>query len=326
MIPHGRSAIASVAFSKNPNDPSSVVIETFESQDAKALMTLDGIEMNGHSLKITHSQSSLPPPSPHRIYVAGIPYSFPEDQLRDILSRFGTIMELHVIKDSTGGNRGFAFLDYTDASIVDTAIAEINNIRVQDRTLFAQRASAGKMAPPSFNPVPPHPSNVAHHQSGPSARDNPIASILTLTTDLMGVFSELGHNFDPKHASKNVQLLNMASEEQLASDSEFEILKEEVIGECSKFGTIVDLHIPRPRERRFIPGLFRVFVQFETVEAATACQRQLFGRKYNRRCVLTTFISDKDLKRQKEMFTQAWEDQSNIPPDRNDGPPSGRRR
>ncbi len=167
MIPHGRSAIASVAFSKNPNDPSSVVIETFESQDAKALMTLDGIEMNGHSLKITHSQSILPsflfpslvvfsppsldkgsppPPSPHRIYVAGIPYSFPEDQLRDILSRFGTIMELHVIKDSTGGNRGFAFLDYTDASIVDTAIAEINNIRVQDRTLFAQRASAGKMA------------------------------------------------------------------------------------------------------------------------------------------------------------------------------------
>lgn len=63
--------------------------------------------------------------------------------------------------------------------------------------------------------------------------------------------------------------------------------------ECSKFGNILELKIPRPvGGSRQSAGVGRIFVKFETVEATTSALKALAGRKFADRTVVSTYFPE----------------------------------
>lgn len=65
----------------------------------------------GQKIILDGKGNEIDPEKNCNIYVAGIPKRTTEDSLRKVFSRFGSILNVHVIKDNvTKVPRGFAYL------------------------------------------------------------------------------------------------------------------------------------------------------------------------------------------------------------------------
>lgn len=70
-------------------------------------------------------------------------------------------------------------------------------------------------------------------------------------------------------------------------------IREDVREECSKFGTVLDIKIPRPAGgSRQIAGVGKIFVKFDSVESTTKALRSLAGRKFADRTVVATYFPE----------------------------------
>lgn len=68
---------------------------------------------------------------------------------------------------------------------------------------------------------------------------------------------------------------------------------EDVREECSKFGTVLDLKIPRlAGGSRQSAGVGKIFVKFDTPESTTKALKALAGRKFADRTVVTTYFPE----------------------------------
>ena len=69
---------------------------------------------------------------------------------------------------------------------------------------------------------------------------------------------------------------------------------EEVKEECSKYGQILELKIPRPTGARQNMGVGKIFIKYESIEVAEKAAQALAGRIFNNRTVIVMFF-DEDL-------------------------------
>ncbi len=69
-------------------------------------------------------------------------------------------------------------------------------------------------------------------------------------------------------------------------------IRDDVMEECQKFGNVLSIKIPRPAGARTSPGLGKIFVKFETPEAAQKALAALAGRKFADRTVVVTYFSE----------------------------------
>ena len=68
---------------------------------------------------------------------------------------------------------------------------------------------------------------------------------------------------------------------------------EDVRDECSKFGAIAEIKVPRPvGGHRQQAGVGKIFVKFEEVESCTKALKALAGRKFADRTVVTTYYPE----------------------------------
>jgi splicing factor U2AF 65 kDa subunit len=68
---------------------------------------------------------------------------------------------------------------------------------------------------------------------------------------------------------------------------------DDVQEECSKYGRVISLKIPRPiGGSRQSAGIGKIYVKFDTVESATAALKSLAGRKFSDRTVVVTYFSE----------------------------------
>uniref|UniRef100_T1JHC7 U2 snRNP auxiliary factor large subunit n=1 Tax=Strigamia maritima TaxID=126957 RepID=T1JHC7_STRMM len=65
---------------------------------------------------------------------------------------------------------------------------------------------------------------------------------------------------------------------------------EDIREECGKYGVVQSLDIPRPIENVDIPGLGKVFVEFNSVIDCQKAQQNLTGRKFANRMVVTSYF------------------------------------
>ncbi len=111
-----------------------------------------------------------------------------------------------------------------------------------------------------------------------------------------------------------IQLLNLVTPDELMDNEEYEgmaspahpssMIKpgqanveaeicDDVREECEKFGTIVEIKVPRPiGGSRQTPGIGKVYVRYTTTEASTKALRALAGRKFADRTVVTTYFPE----------------------------------
>ncbi len=83
--------------------------------------------------------------NPKKLYVGNLPYSVSEDQLRDLFSQFGEIVDLKLITDRMSGrSRGIAFVEYASEEDAGKAIEATNNTELDGRSIVVNVARPPK--------------------------------------------------------------------------------------------------------------------------------------------------------------------------------------
>ncbi|RAK80952.1 splicing factor u2af large subunit [Aspergillus fijiensis CBS 313.89] len=206
------------------------------------------------------------PDSPNKICVSNIPNYIPEEPVTMLLKSFGELKSFVLVKDSsTEESRGIAFCEYADPTATSIAVEGLNGMELGDRHLKVVRASIGMTQ----------------------------AAGLDMGVNAMSMFAKT--TSQDLETSRVLQLLNMVTPEELIDNDDYEEICDDVRDECSKYGQILELKVPRPSGgSRQSPGVGKIFVKFDTVESATNALKALAGRKFSDRTVVTTYFSEEN--------------------------------
>ncbi|KAE9620140.1 putative RNA recognition motif domain, U2 snRNP auxilliary factor, large subunit, splicing factor [Lupinus albus] len=206
---------------------------------------------------------------PDRIFVGGVPYYFTENQIRELLETFGPLRGFDLVKDrETGNSKGYAFCVYQDLAVTDIACAALNGIKMGDKTLTVRRANQGANQPK------PEQENVLMH-----AQQQIALQKLMFQPTLV--------------ATKVVCLTQAVSPDELKEDEDYEEIIEDMRQECSKFGTLVNVVIPRPQPNgELTAGVGKVFLEYADTDGATKAFTGLNGRKFGGNQVQAVFYPE----------------------------------
>lgn len=279
------------------NDKSFAFLEFRDPSDATVGLALDGISMeaddaangatNGepHGLQIRRPKdyvvpavteeiphdpevvSNIVPDSINKLSISNIPSFLTDEQVMELLSSFGKPKAFVLVKDSnTQESRGVAFIEYLEPATANgPALDALNGMDVGGKKLKVAKASIG-------------PTQVANFDIG-------ITAISGLASQASGEAEK----------SRVLQLLNMVTAEELMDPDDYEEICDDVREECSKFGTIVELKVPRPSGgSRQSAGVGKIFVKFDTPEETTKALTALAGRKFADRTVVTSYFPEEN--------------------------------
>jgi len=244
--------------------------------------------------------------------------------IKDLLSTFGPLRSFNLVRDAgTGQSKGFGFCEYARAEDTDRAIQGLHGMQTLDRTLQVQRAQVGARNPsiqgalftesgqlmgiggiqvPLVMPGQP----IGHHIPANHFLNVhiPVTSLVAGIKDVVpGSMPPLSELKKMQNGRRSVVLLNAVAPNELEDPDNFEDVVEDLREECAKMGTLVSLIVPRlylpddaPPEYvpETVPGLGKVFMQYETAEQALDAVLRLGGRVFDGRHVVTTFMDDDD--------------------------------
>ena len=75
------------------------------------------------------------------IYVGNLSYGMSEEELRNAFAAFGAVTSAKILVDrETGRSRGFGFVEMSDQSEAETAIAQLNGKELGGRALRINEA------------------------------------------------------------------------------------------------------------------------------------------------------------------------------------------
>lgn len=76
-----------------------------------------------------------------KLFVGGLSFNTTDDGLREGFERFGEVTEAKVIMDrDTGRSRGFGFVTFVEESAAQNAMAEMNGVDFEGRTIKVNEA------------------------------------------------------------------------------------------------------------------------------------------------------------------------------------------
>ena len=86
-------------------------------------------------------------------------------------------------------------------------------------------------------------------------------------------------------------LMNMVVEEELRDPDEYDDLLDNIRRECAKYGAVRSCEIPRPIPGVVVPGVGRVFLEYDSVQDAVNASWHLNGRcKFANRFVISSYF------------------------------------
>ena len=91
--------------------------------------------------------------------------------------------------------------------------------------------------------------------------------------------------------SQVLKLTNMVTAAELNDDSEYFDIKEDVSTECSGYGQVLTVIIPRVKEGYPPSTEGFIFVEFQDASMARTCAIALSGRKFDARVVIVDYVS-----------------------------------
>lgn len=249
-------------------------------------LNLDSIMYNGFPLKLRRPRDYVPLPTtidtmlsnslaagvvqdtPHKLFIGGLPHYLNEDQVKELLLTFGPLSGFNLVKDSsTGLSKGYAFCEYADHSVTDKACLGLTGMQLGEKRIVVQRASLGAK----------NPTNAA------------TTALLIARQQQLGMDPTLGCS---GQETEILCLHNMITPDELTDDEEYEEIVEDVKEECSKYGTVNSLQIPRPtgsNEDDSKNGVGKIYVEFSSKSETVKAMKALAGRTFSGRVVVTSF-------------------------------------
>lgn len=234
------------------------------------------------------------PDSSHKICIAGIPHYLNQAQIQEVLVAFGPITGFCLVRDKGDAkdSRGIAFCEFKDHSTTPIACQGLNGMELGDSKLRVKLACKGLDVDPSLLPF----SSLEGMSSlGNTVKQNNKAGIPYRTPVL--------------------QLLNMVTPEELVDNTEYAEIVEDIGRECSKFGPITKIVVPRPDPKsvgtkrlmiqvvarkpeeesaKVVRGVGKVYIKFESAESCERAFNALSGRKFSDRTVISSFYPEEN--------------------------------
>ncbi|KFM62965.1 ELAV-like protein 2, partial [Stegodyphus mimosarum] len=94
---------------------------------ARAIETLNGFQLQNKKIKVAYSRPGGDNIKNANLYLRGIPKTMTEEQLEQLLSPYGEIIQCRVLKDATGGrNKGVGFVLYDQRKQAEEAIKKLS--------------------------------------------------------------------------------------------------------------------------------------------------------------------------------------------------------
>jgi len=80
-----------------------------------------------------------------KLYVGSLSYNTTEEQIKELMSKSGTVESVSVITDKqTGQSKGFAFVEMANEEDAKKAIAEANDVELDGRKIIVNEAKPPK--------------------------------------------------------------------------------------------------------------------------------------------------------------------------------------
>ncbi len=77
----------------------------------------------------------------NKLFVAGFPWGYTNDTLREMFSKFGEVTEATVISDrNTGRSKGFGFVTFVKAEDAQKAMKELDGTEIEGRKIVVNVA------------------------------------------------------------------------------------------------------------------------------------------------------------------------------------------
>jgi splicing factor U2AF subunit len=276
--------------------------------------------------------SGTVPDGPNKIFVGGLHYHLLESQILELLGAFGKVKAFHLVKSDPDSetSKGYCFVEYLDSSLTHVAVMGLNGFDLGGGKVLTARIANAKdnemvHAPPvsgnnlplgvynveelvdaamGLRPMPTAPSlmGMAAIPLTPSTPSLPIVALPIIALPPIPApvrmsaleISNLLEAATSSTKTRVLVLLNMVTDEDLATDQNYRDLSDEVNEECSKFGKLLSMKIPLPRVRIF--GIFAdsmyaamtltsdPFLLFLGRIRALGDEKDIFGVCFSTRC------------------------------------------
>lgn len=93
----------------------------------RAISTLNGLRLQSKTIKVSYARPSSDLIKDANLYISGLPRTLGQQDLEDMFSRFGHIINSRVLVDQTSGlSRGVAFIRFDKRSEAELAIQHLN--------------------------------------------------------------------------------------------------------------------------------------------------------------------------------------------------------
>lgn len=96
----------------------------------------------------------------------------------------------------------------------------------------------------------------------------------------------------PGGRTRVLVLLNMVTDEDLATDEELNALMDEVGEECEKFGRLLSMKIPRLQDGVNPSAVKKIFLEYASVEDVAKAEAELVGRQFGPNVVQATYFPE----------------------------------
>ncbi|KAK4051593.1 hypothetical protein OIV83_002733 [Microbotryomycetes sp. JL201] len=274
-------------------------VEFRNAEEATNALGFDGIIFQNSALKIRRPKdyigadneqaphvpgviSTNVPDTPNKIFIGGLPSYLTDDQVIELLKSFGELRAFNLVKEGgTGQSKGFAFCEYVDPSVTEVACQGLNGMELGDRFLVVQRAALGQNARRDQFGGP-----------GAGAGDSFGVGPMAPTSTILQAAQD-------NQPTRVLQILNMVSPEELTNDQDYTEIVEDIKDECTKFGHVDEIKIPRPvvndkgrvdaKASESVKHLGKVFVLFQQPEETTAALKAIAGRQFGGRVCICAY-------------------------------------
>ena len=229
------------------------------------------------------------------ILISNIPSNFPETEILNIVKSFGEIknyryIEGRIIYEYLNGNNTDKAIKGIDGKIIGInklkAVRLYNNESGDIYNDYGNRNIAKKIIVDSLKQEDP-----VNNINIPSSLNNPNEIESKFSNKKITTLTVKPSSIIP---SRVVLFINCLTPEDLMDDEEYEDILRDFREECMKYGTVLNIEIPRPDKEsgtcRDCVG--KVFVKFLKLESAKKARFNLSGRLFNGRICVASFYKE----------------------------------
>jgi len=268
--------------------------------------------------------SGTVPDGSDKIFIGGLPYHLTDDQVMELLGAFGKVKAFHLVKaDPTAStSKGYCFVEYAQGQqVTPVAVMGLNGMDMGGGKILSARIAASKSDTPDepFNVMPSMPAdqfvtsipqpiptiNVVNGidvnlllDAAMGLRPMPTLEALLMEQHQNPVTTIVSASITPpplpmpQLQTRVLVLLNMVTENDFATDEDYNGLVEDVKTECEKFGKLKSYKIPKPGDAHAPSAINKIFLEYETLQDSIQAEQGLAGRSFGPAFVEATYFDE----------------------------------